>query len=137
MSGRPLVVDTSVALKWLKPQGEDHVEAALALLDEHQSGAYVLHAPGHLLLEVMNALWSHHASAEQTERAVELLRKLHIVFVEPDDRLLASAATLAVEHRITAYDAVFAALAGSLGCELVTDDRTLAAAGACKIRALA
>ncbi|MEA5076873.1 MAG: type II toxin-antitoxin system VapC family toxin [Coriobacteriia bacterium] len=137
MSGRPLVVDTSVALKWLKPQGERHVEAALVLLDEHQSGASVLHAPGHLLLEVMNALWSHHASAEQIERAIELLRKLHIVFVEPDDRLLASAATLAVEHRITAYDAVFAALAGSLGCELVTDDRTLAAAGACKIRALA
>ena len=137
MSGRPLVVDTSVALKWLKPQGERHVEAALVLLDEHQSGSSVLHAPVHLLLEVMNALWSHHASAEQIERAIELLRKLHIVFVEPDDRLLASAATLAVEHRITAYDAVFAALAGSLGCELVTDDRTLAAAGACKIRALA
>ena len=137
MSGRPLVVDTSVALKWLKPQGERHVETALALLDEHQSGAHVLHAPDHLLLEVMNALWSHNASAEQIERAVELLRKLHIAFVEPDDRLLASAATLAAEHRITVYDAMFAALAGSLDCELVTDDRTLAAAGACRIRALA
>lgn len=137
MSGRPLVVDTSVALKWLKPQGEDHVEAAKALLDEHQSGTSVLHAPGHLLLEVMNALWSHRASAEQITRAVRLLHQLHIEFVEPDDALLASAASLAVRHRITVYDAIFAALARQLGCELVTGDRKLAASGACKLRTLA
>lgn len=137
MSGPPLVVDTSVVLKWLKPQGEDHVEAALGLLDEHQVGARILHAPNHLLLEVMNALWSHHASAGQIARAVELLRKLHIVFVEPDDQLLAVAASLAAEHHITAYDAVFTALAAKLGCELVTADRTLAASGACQVRTLA
>lgn len=136
MSGRPLVVDTSVALKWLKPQGEEHVEAALDLLDAHQAGTHVLHAPDHLLLEVMNALWSHRASAGQIARAVELLRQLHIVFVAPDDQLLAAAAELAVEHRITAYDAVFAALARGLGCELVTADRTLADSGACAVRTL-
>ena len=136
MNGRPLVVDSSVAIKWLKPQGEEHVAAASSVLDEHQSGAIVLHAPGHLLLEVINALWSHRASTAQITHAVGLLRKLHIVFIEPDDDLLESAAALAVEHRITAYDAVFAALALHLGCELVTDDRKLTASGACPIRTL-
>lgn len=137
MNGRPLVVDSSIALKWLKPQGEEHVAAAMALLDEHQSGATVLHAPGHLLLEVTNALWSHRASTAQITRAIRLLHQLHIAFVEPDDDLLTRAAALAVDHRITAYDATFAALALRLGCELVTDDLRLAASGACPIRTLA
>lgn len=136
MSAAPLVVDTSVALKWLKPQGELRVEAAAELLDRHQAGSVTLHAPSHLLLEVMNALWSHRASAAQIARALRLLRQLHIVFVEPDDALLERAARLAVEHRITAYDAAFAALARELECELVTDDKKLAASGACKMRAL-
>ena len=136
MKGQPLVIDTSVALKWLKPQGEEHVKAATALLEQHQAGGVVLHAPSHLLLEVMNALWSHRATAAQITRAVRLLRQLHIVFVEPDLGLLNTAAELAVEHRITAYDALFAALAEDLGCELVTDDRKSANSGACKVRRL-
>lgn len=136
MKGHPLVVDTSVALKWLKPQGEVHVEAATALLEQHHAGSVVLHAPTHLLLEVMNALWSHRATAAQIVRAVRLLRQLHLVFVESDLELLGRAAELAVEHRITAYDALFAALADDLGCELVTDDRKLASSGACKVRRL-
>lgn len=136
MSAAPLVVDTSVALKWLKPQGEEHVEAATAHLERHQAGGVVLHAPTHLLLEVMNALWSHRATPAQIRRAVRLLRQLHIVFVEPDLELLGRAADLAVAHRITAYDALFAALAEDLGCELVTDDRKLASSGACKVRLL-
>lgn len=136
MSAAPLVIDTSVALKWLKPQGETHVEAATTLLEQHQAASVVLHAPTHLLLEVMNALWSHRATAAQITRALRLLRQLHIVFVEPDEELLGHAAALAAGHRITAYDALFAALAEDLGCELVTDDRKLAGSGACKARRL-
>lgn len=134
MNGAPLVIDTSVALKWLKPQGEEHAEAASALLDQHQAGSVIVHAPTHLLLEVMNALWSHRAGAAQIAHAVTLLRRLHIVFVEPDIELLARAAELAVSHRITAYDALFAALALDLDCELVTADRKQAASKACRVR---
>ena len=137
MKARPLVVDTSVAIKWLKPEGELHTEAATELLDRHQAGDIVLHAPTQLLLEVMNALWSHRATAAQITRALALLRQLHLVFVEPDPRLLGRAAELAVDHRITAYDALFAALAEDLGCELVSDDHTLADSGACRMQRLA
>lgn len=136
MSARVLVVDTSVALKWLKPQGEQRVEAAMKILDQHQAGEIVVHAPSHLLLEAVNALWSHRAGAAQITRALRLLRQLHIVFVEPDEELLGCAAALAVEHQITAYDALFAALAKRLGCELVTDDHRLANSGACMTRQL-
>ena len=136
MSAGPVVIDSSVALKWLKPQGEVHVAEARALLGDQEAGLIMLVAPTHLLLEIMNALWSHHATAGQIKRAVELLRKLRLDFVEPDAVLLARAAEMAVEHRITVYDALFAALAERLTCELVTADRELIASGACKIREL-
>lgn len=135
MKAQPLVIDTSVALGWLMPRDGRQAEAT-ALLDQHQAGSVTLHAPTHLLLEVMNALWAHRATAEQITRATGILRQLHIVFVEPDATLLTRAAAIAAEHRITVYDALFAALAEELACDLVTDDRRLASSGACKVRGL-
>jgi predicted nucleic acid-binding protein len=66
-----------------------------------------------------------------------LLRDLRVEFVEPDTMMLARAGELAVDHRITIYDAVFAALADHLDCELVTADRKLIESGACRMRGLA
>lgn len=136
MSASPVVVDSSVALKWFEPQGALHVAAAQALLGDHEAGLIMLTAPTHLLLEIMNALWSHRATAGQIKRAAELMRKLRVDFVEPDAVLLARAAEMAVEHRITVNDALFAALAERLKCELVTADRELIVSGACQIREL-
>lgn len=136
MSARPVVVDSSIAVKWIKPQGEQHVAEAFALIAAHESGEIELTAPTHLLLEVMNALWSHHATTERIQEAVGLLLGLRMTLIAPDAVLLGRAADLAVCHKLTVYDAVFAALAESLGCELVTDDRQLAASGACDVRAL-
>lgn len=131
-----VVLDSSVAMKWFKPEGEEHIAEAFELLAEHQDGLLTLAAPTHLLLEVANALWSHHASAEQIQRALDLLLGLRVHLVPPDESLLARASALAVEHRITVYDAVFAALAEQLGCELITEDRALASSGACPVRPL-
>ncbi|MCE5192286.1 MAG: type II toxin-antitoxin system VapC family toxin [Actinomycetia bacterium] len=136
MSVRPVVVDSSIAVKWLKPQGEEHVAEAFALLEAHEDGRIELAAPTHLLLEVMNALWSHHASAEDIQKALDLLMGLRMTLVVPDAELLKRSAALAVEHRLSIYDAVFAALAERLDCELVTDGRQLAESGARRVRAL-
>lgn len=132
-----LVVDSSVAIKWLKPQNEMHVSEARALLEEHKDGRTLLVAPSLLLLEIMNALRSHQATAEQMNRAVDLLLGLHIELVEPDAGLLKTATEMAVGHSLTIYDALFAALAERLSCPLVTADRKLAASGACRIERLA
>lgn len=131
-----LVVDSSVAIKWLKPQDEMHVNEARALLEEHKDGRALLVAPSLLLLEVMNALRSHQATAEQMNRAVDLLLGLHIELVEPDAELLKTATGIAVGHSLTVYDALFAALAASRGCELVTADKKLIASGACRVSRL-
>jgi predicted nucleic acid-binding protein len=52
--GRSLVVDASVALKWVVTE-PGSVEAA-ALLDEIAAGVVVLVAPEHLIGEVANGL---------------------------------------------------------------------------------
>ncbi len=136
MSAVPLVIDSSVAVKWVKPHGERHVREATALLDGHETGELVLVAPAHLLLEVMNALWSHHVAEQDIDRVLNDLLGLRLRIVQPDRDMLSAAAVLATRHRITVYDAVFAALAEQLDCELVTDDRALAKSGACRTRAL-
>ncbi len=136
MSAR-LVVDSSVAIKWVKPAGESDVVAAEALLDRQQSGEIELVVPGLMMLEVANSLWKYAATESQIKRALKALRSLHLAVVEPDAKLLDRAAELAVGCNITIYDALFAALADTLGCELVTADKKLAASGACKVRALA
>lgn len=136
MSAQLLVLDSSIAVKWLKPQGEKHVAEAFALLEEHEAGRIELAAPTHLIMEAMNALWSHRASADDIQKALDLLLGVRMTLVAPDTDLLRHAAEVAVQHHLSIYDAVFAALAERLECELVTDDRRLATSGACRVRAL-
>lgn len=137
MNVTTLVVDSSVAIKWLKPQGEAHVAEARDLLEAHKAGHTLLMAPSLLLLEVMNALRWHQPTREQITSAVDLLLRLHLEIVEPDAALLERAGQIAVEHSLTVYDALFAALAIERNCELVTADRKLARSSACNVRLLA
>jgi predicted nucleic acid-binding protein len=53
-----------------------------------------------------------------------------------DADLAAAAGRLAAKHRISVYDATYAALALHLEAELVTADQRLSASGACRARLL-
>ncbi|MBE0418101.1 MAG: type II toxin-antitoxin system VapC family toxin [Coriobacteriia bacterium] len=131
-----LVVDSSVALKWFKPDAEAFVPEALDLLAAHRSEAVVLAAPVNLRLEVLNALWSHRLDTPQLREVVAALEGFGLAWFEADVTLLDSAAEISVAHSLTIYDALFAALALRLDAELVTADRTLAACRACRTRFL-
>jgi predicted nucleic acid-binding protein len=118
-----LVVDASVALKWVVE--EDGSEAAAAL------GAHALTAPTLLLEECANALWVKQRRAELTPvEAMERMRALREAPVElvPSAGLLDQALALAIEHAQTVYDCLYLALAIRLDARLVTADRRLAAA---------
>ena len=132
----PVVVDTSVVLKWLKPLNEQRVPEALSLLQQHRDETIALCSPDHMLLEASNALWSHRVGAGRIERAVGFVRGLHLTLLPVAGELLDGAVVLACEFDITVYDAVFAALARQMNCELVTDDAELARSGACRVRRL-
>jgi predicted nucleic acid-binding protein len=131
-----LVVDSSVAIKWVRSENERDLEAAEVLLDRHQAGELHLLAPSLLRIEVANALWKHGVSSDRIKRALKALGHLHLGIVEPDAELMDRAVDLAAAHSLTVYDALFAALAESRNCELVTADKKLARSGACNVRML-
>lgn len=131
-----LVVDASVAVKWFKPHGEQHLEQALELLVAHRDGDVTLAAPAHLRLEVLNALWSKRVDARRLGQVARALDDFELAWFEIDRDLTEDAARIAAEARLTVYDAAYAALARRLDAELLTCDAVLLAAGACRVRSL-
>lgn len=124
MARDQIVVDASVALKWAID--EEGTAAAVKLLDRE-----VLHAPDFLLLEVANILWSKTRrqviSRAEADEAYEAIAAVPLT-VTPLAELVAPARALAFALDLTAYDAVYAALAQRLACPLATADETLARA---------
>jgi predicted nucleic acid-binding protein len=131
-----LVVDSSVAVKWFLSDREDHVGSALHLLQAHLDERAFLAAPAHLRLEVLNALLHRGLDAGGLERAAAALEGFRLDWHPIDGVMAGSAARISAECGLTLYDGAFAALALQLDAELVTEDRRLAASGACRTRLL-
>jgi predicted nucleic acid-binding protein len=113
-----LVVDASVALKWVLD--EPGKEAADALLDE------VLVAPALWLVEAANALWRRNrrgelTSAEAAERLAELRNAPVTPLPQEDD--LDAALALAAELSHPVYDCLYLAAAIREDALVVTADR--------------
>jgi len=114
-----LVVDASVAVKWLVD--EDGSESADGIL-EH---ATELHAPRLLASEVANALWRK-ARLREIERGdagalAASVAQMPIAWTE-DERICGEAARLAVGLDRPVYDCMYLALAHRLDARLVTAD---------------
>ena len=123
----PWVVDTSVAFKWSRQEGEEeHVDRALAVLNDHLAGRLEIHAPDLLVYELGNILSLKESAASQKPVAVLKNTLLLGMTIHPIDLPLAEAAfTIAREYRVTFYDASFLALSRLLDCPLVTADNKL------------
>lgn len=130
-----VVIDSSVAVKWFVRDGEPDVEKARLLLDAHLAGDRVIAVPPHLMIEVLNALRFRGLDTTDLQAAAHWLldARLEIMPIGP---LAVRAASVAVEHGLTVYDAAFVALAESLDAELVTADRRFAACPVCRTRLL-
>ncbi|HEX3579578.1 MAG TPA: type II toxin-antitoxin system VapC family toxin [Thermoanaerobaculia bacterium] len=131
-SGTPLidvVVDASVAFKWLVPDAaEDDVPEAKALLVEHLEGRAKIVVPPLLYYEVGNILLFGR-SRPPVERALDVFAGLYSIALEVSPLSLGSAEItlrLAALRGISFYDATYVALAEMLDCPLITADRRLA-----------
>lgn len=125
-----LLVNTSVAIKWVHEDGEAEVDEARRLLAAHRTGATRLllldlfaYEFGNVLLRALRQPPS--VVVEQ----LDLLRRLCGPFVHPAPSWLAEAALLGGQHRLTFYDAAWAASARALDCPLVSADRQLQSLG--------
>ncbi|HLQ32820.1 MAG TPA: type II toxin-antitoxin system VapC family toxin [Chloroflexota bacterium] len=125
-----LITDSSVILKWFHSEGEDELPAARAVLQAHrdqQLGALILdltlYELGNILLRRLG--W---AAAQVTQQLDDI-----VLLCGPPLSLLPEwrhdAADLAEQHRLTFYDAAFAAAARGLQVPLLSADRELLQAG--------
>ena len=108
---------------------ESDSDQAEKLLRAFLSGAISLYAPDLLLVEAASALWRRAVVRGElpSADAKSIYRDLLTLplNLQPSDRLAAAAFSLAVNHRHSAYDAFYCALAAEMDCELVTADRSL------------
>ncbi len=122
MTRSPLVIDASVAAKWIKPE----VHSAYA--EQVLQGPYTLLAPDLLWSEVGNILWKPVQRQEITStEAREGLRTLlrYPLTVIPGRVLITTALEIVLEYQQTVYDAFYAALATTRDCQLMTADSLL------------
>lgn len=119
-----LVLDTSVILKWFTE--ETHSDVAVKLRNEFYRGIHGIVEPDLMIYEFANALnYNPNYTAEDVKKAIDSLVELQIDVMAPTIRLLKDASEIAKKHDITVYDAVFVALAKSIGAVFVTADKKL------------
>lgn len=120
-----IVVDASVMVA-LYVDEPLSTSARAALLRSREAGDD-LHAPDLLLVECANALWKRVGRGEldrdSAMAAINALSILEDLDRHPlDEQLVPPALSLAMAHSLTAYDAVYAALAVQLGGTVISGD---------------
>ena len=123
----PLVVDASVAVKWVLDEERSAIARHLYLTSRSNDRPLV--APALIENEVTNAIYRHLRRGLLTEaaadEAAEQFSTLDVRLVVPP-ALALEAYRLAKHHRLGAiYDALYVVLARDLGADLWTDDQRL------------
>jgi predicted nucleic acid-binding protein len=113
------VLDASVVLKWFRDEGERHLAAARSLRATFEAGDLVVFAPPLLRLEIVNVAGRRWRWAEGA--LVELAAALEELGLELREPELGRVARWTA-HGLTAYDAVYVALADAEAIRLITDD---------------
>jgi len=123
MQRRMLVVDASVAVKWILP--EDGHEKARQVQEKYQDEEVDLIAPYLVIAEIANVLWKRQRRGDLNAPAV---RHCFLQFLRDCPALLDSAEVstsalgLAMAHDRPFYDCLYLAWALDQRCDLLTAD---------------
>ena len=124
-----LVVDTSVIVKWFHAENEAEVGESRAILAAHRDEILTAHILDLNIYEFGNVLLrALHWSADDTADQIDDLLVICGPPLAPAPQWRRDAATLAHQHKLTFYDALFVAAARALGAPLVSTDGQLLAA---------
>ena len=121
-----VVVDASIGVTLA--QHEVQSGAARATLADLRATPVRLLVPAAFWLEVVNALRRRGTPVETIMESVFELRRLGLESRESDEPLLLLTVDLVVRHRLTAYNALYLALAQATNARLLTADARLAGA---------
>ncbi|MBN2822373.1 MAG: type II toxin-antitoxin system VapC family toxin [Coriobacteriia bacterium] len=114
-----VVLDSSVGVKWLKPEAGS--QQALALLDDHRDRRIRIVVPS-LFLHEVTAVAVRCGGAELGERVWQSLQSADLTVAGLDDTLAAAAFKQVSRLGCSFYDALAPALAGLLGGTLYSAD---------------
>jgi predicted nucleic acid-binding protein len=128
-----VVLDASVVLKWFVRAGEPGLAEARGLREEYRAGRLFVTVPTLLFIELMNVAGRRWGWDEDALHA--LGAGLHDLLFDVADPDLVSLSPW-VAGGLTAYDAVYIALAEERGIPLITADRAILDAAGDIARAL-
>ncbi len=123
-----IVVDTSVAIKWLIADEEGHNEA-MALYKNHIERIEEIFVPGLFYIEAANALATNSAfSEDDIAEGMEFLLTAHFKEQQITPKMIIEAALLAKKYKTSVYDMLYAVIAKSHNATLITADKRFARA---------
>lgn len=123
MAREKKVVDASIVAKWFVT--EKDTEQALQLRQDHLTGKALLIVPELLFSEVLNILRYKGHGQKVLEEANASLWEIQLHIEHTNTFLLQRAISLALQFKLSLYDALYAALSQIHGCPLVTADEKL------------
>lgn len=117
-----IVVDSSVALKWVKLDEAERKEALL-LYRNHIAGKEKIIVPNFLFIEAANALATKsHTNQKDIKEGLMFLFDANLDIAKEDDKILLQAAKLAKKHETSVYDMLYAVVARKNKTRLITAD---------------
>lgn len=121
-----VVVDASVAYKWLSAEEEYHT-LSLDILNTHLTKKNTILVPDLILYELSNA-WSTKSrlTSGEVEDNVKIIEKYSLEIVHINFSLLLAMVQFSKKYSVTIYDACYAVLAKKRGCHLITADEKFA-----------
>lgn len=120
-----IVLDSSVALKWIFDNEEGSVHAR-RMRDEHISGVSEIAVPALFFYEVANVLATKiRLDPDEVQEAFTLISDFELNMHELDNADFADAIALSMSCKVSVYDACYLVLAERLGCRFLTADRKL------------
>lgn len=119
---KKIVVDSSVAVKWLTGQNELNLAQVDKLLEDCSAGKVELLAPELSKYEIGNAILYKGMNLPAAKTSLATLYVLPIKFIPLSEDLALQTLEIAEKHKMTYYDASFVGLAKQTEAFLVTDN---------------
>ena|SRR5438105_2065937 len=119
---KPIVVDSSVTVKWINQINEKLLSQSDKLLMDAQKSLVNLLAPELSKYEIGNALLKKQLDLPEAYESLDTVYQLPITFIPESEELAKQTYRIAEQIGITYYDASFMALAHQEKATLVTDN---------------
>ena len=118
-----IVIDASVAFKWIQYKNEEYRNEAQIIYKNHQTQKQTILVPSLFFIEIANALATKSATTvSQSNKALKFIFKSALSKYEPDQTDILKATKLAKKFKTSVYDMLYAVIAKTNKCILITAD---------------